>query len=170
MSDQPDAAQAITTAPAVPAESQRRLRIQGLHHVTAIVRDLDRTTAFYRDLLGLALLEAGRNEDDPDARLFWFGDGMGTPGTLVSFMEYPSMEEAAQGRGGVHHFAFAISGRDELQAWAAYLAQAGVACSEIYDRGRFSSLYFRDPDGHLVELATPPGTGPAAPAPPAPGG
>ncbi|MEI2701237.1 MAG: VOC family protein [Baekduia sp.] len=134
----------------------RRMRLQGLHHVTAIVRDLDRTTAFYRDLLGLALLEAGRNEDDPDARLFWFGDGVGTPGTLVSFMEYPSMEEAAQGRGGVHHFAFLVSGREELEAWAGYLEQGGVAVSEIYDRGRFSSLYFRDPDGHLVELATPP--------------
>lgn len=142
-------------APPVDAEP-RRMRIQGIHHLTAIVRDLDRTTAFYREVLGLALVEAGRNEDDPDARLFWFGDGAGTPGTLLSFMEYPAMEEAAQGRGGIHHLALMVSGSDELEAWADYLESQDVACSEIYHRGRFSSLYFHDPDGILIELATPP--------------
>ena len=145
--------QEISPAPA--AEEPRRMRLQGLHHLTAIVRDLDRTTEFYRDVLGLALVEAGRNDDDPDARLFWFGDAAGTPGTLISFMEYPSMEEATQGRGGVHHFAFLVSGRDELQAWRSYLEDHGVAVSELYDRRQFSSIYFRDPDGHLIELGTP---------------
>jgi catechol 2,3-dioxygenase-like lactoylglutathione lyase family enzyme len=68
------------------------MRLLGLHHVTAICADLERTTAFYRDLLGLALVREGVNDDDPDARHFWFGDAQGTPGTLVSFMEYPAME------------------------------------------------------------------------------
>ncbi len=66
------------------------MRLLGLHHVTAICSDLERTTAFYRDLLGLALVREGVNDDDPDARHFWFGDAQGTPGTLVSFMEYPA--------------------------------------------------------------------------------
>ena len=69
----------------------RRMRLLGLHHVTAICADLDRTTAFYRDLLGLALVREGVNDDDPAARHFWFGDAEGSPGTLVSFLEYPGM-------------------------------------------------------------------------------
>jgi glyoxylase I family protein len=132
----------------------RRMRLLGLHHVTAIVTDLERTTSFYRDLLGLALVEEGANDDDPGARHFWFGDAEGSPGTLVSFLEYPQMDEARQGRGGTHHFAFAVGSADEQVAWRDYLRERGVPCSEVFERGRFRSIYFRDPDGHLVEIAT----------------
>jgi len=132
----------------------RRMRLRGLHHVTAIVADLERTTAFYRDTLGLTLYEAGVNDDDPDARHFWFGDAEGSPGTLVSFMEYPDMDGARAGRGGVHHFAFRVSSAEELEAWRDYLRSRGVPASDVFDRGRFRSIYLRDPDGNLVEIAT----------------
>ena len=59
------------------------MRLAGLHHITAIARDLDRTTAFYRDLLGLTLVEQTVNDDDRDTRHFWFGNAQGEPGTLV---------------------------------------------------------------------------------------
>jgi catechol 2,3-dioxygenase-like lactoylglutathione lyase family enzyme len=137
-----------------PAGAPRRLQLRGLHHVTAIVGDLDRTTAFYRDVLGLALYDEGVNDDDPDARHFWFGDAAGAPGSLVSFMEYPQLEPAQPGRGAVHHFAFRVDSAEEQAAWREYLAGQGVPCSEVFHRGRFSSIYFRDPDGHLIEIAT----------------
>ena len=130
------------------------MRLTGLHHVTAIVADLDRTTAFYRDILGLALVQEGANDDDPGARHFWFGDAQGAAGTLVSFMEYPQMEEARQGRGATHHFAFAVDTAAEQEAWRDYLNSRSVPCSEVFERGRFRSIYFRDPDGHLLEIAT----------------
>jgi glyoxalase family protein len=130
------------------------MRLRGLHHVTAIVADLDRTTTFYRDVLGLALTTREDNPDDPGARHFWFGDADGTPGTLVSFMEYPQMDEAREGRGGVHHFAFGVGSADEQVAWRDYLHSRGVPCSEVFERGRFRSIYFRDPDGNLLEIAT----------------
>jgi catechol 2,3-dioxygenase-like lactoylglutathione lyase family enzyme len=132
----------------------RRMRLTGLHHVTAICADLERTTDFYRDLLGLALVQEGANDDDPGARHFWFGDGAGAPGTLVSFMEYPQMDEGKAGRGATHHFAFAVDSAEELEAWRDYLRSRGVPSSEIFERGRFKSVYFRDPDGHLLEIAT----------------
>lgn len=132
----------------------RRMRLTGLHHVTAICADLERTTAFYRDTLGLALVQEGANDDDPGARHFWFGDGAGSPGTLVSFMEYPQMEEGRPGRGATHHFAFAVDSTEEQEAWRDYLNGRGVPCSEVFHRGRFRSIYFRDPDGHLLEIAT----------------
>jgi catechol 2,3-dioxygenase-like lactoylglutathione lyase family enzyme len=133
---------------------QRQMRLTGLHHVTAIVADLERTTAFYRDVLGLALVRESDNDDDPGARHFWFGDAQGTPGSLVSFMEYPNLEQGVEGRGSTHHFAFAVETAEELDAWREYLGSRGVACSEVLDRGRFRSLYVRDPDGHLLEIAT----------------
>lgn len=130
------------------------MRLLGLHHVTAIVADLARTTAFYRDTLGLSLVEEGENRDDPGTRHFWFGDAAGTPGTLVSFMEYPTMAEATEGRGAAHHFAFTVGSTEELRAWRDYLSSRGIETSEIHDRGRFHSIYLRDPDGNLLEIAS----------------
>lgn len=136
------------------AAEPQRMRLLGLHHVTAIVANLERTVAFYRDVLGLSLVQEGANDDDPGARHFWFGDAAGTPGTLVSFMEYPAMDEGREGRGAVHHFAFAVGSGAELEAWRDWLASREVPVSEVFERGRFRSIYLRDPDGHLLEIAT----------------
>ncbi len=132
----------------------RRMRLTGLHHVTAICRDLDRSTAFYRDLLGLALVHEGVNDDDPGTRHFWFGAPDGAPGTLVSLLEYPEMPDGAPGAGATHHFAFAVDSPDEQLAWRDYLRERGIPCTEVLERGGFKSLYLRDPDGHIVEIAT----------------
>jgi glyoxylase I family protein len=137
-----------------PEPGQRRMRLTGLHHVTLICRDLIRTTAFYRDLLGLALVREATNDDDPGTRHFWFGDEHGSPGTLVSFLEYPSMPQGAVGIGSTHHVALSVGSADEQIAWREYLGAHGVACSEILDRGGLRSLYLRDPDGHIIEIAT----------------
>jgi catechol 2,3-dioxygenase-like lactoylglutathione lyase family enzyme len=137
------------------AEPQpRRLQITGLHHATLIARDLDRTTAFYRDILGLALVDEARNDDDPDARHFWFGDADGRAGTLLSFLEYPDMAAGTVGLGSTHHLALAVDSAAELEAWRDWLRSRGVQTTEVMDRGRFRSLYLRDPDGHILELAS----------------
>lgn len=137
-----------------PAAESRRMRLTGLHHLTLICRDLERTTAFYRDVLGLALVHEGVNHDDPGTRHFWFGDGTGTPGTLVSFLEYPTLPEGSVGAGSTHHFAFIVESADEQLAWRDYLRARGIACTDVFDRSEFRSLYVRDPDGHIVEIAT----------------
>jgi catechol 2,3-dioxygenase-like lactoylglutathione lyase family enzyme len=152
-----------------------RLPLAGLHHLTLISSDLERTAAFYGDVLGLTLVEQGRNADDPNARHFHFGDAAGSPGSLVTFIEYPVMPEGQVGRGSTHHFALAVAGDEQIGAWREHLVGRGVPCTDVIDRGNCRSLYCRDPDGHIVELATP---GPgyrraagsaerAAPAPPA---
>jgi glyoxylase I family protein len=130
------------------------MRLLGLHHVTVIVADLDRTTAFYRDVLGLALVREGVNDDDPDARHFWFGDAHGTAGTLMSFMEYPEMEQAKVGVGSVHHVALSVSSTEELEAWRDYLRSRGIDCTDVFERGGLRSIYLRDPDQNIVEIAT----------------
>ena len=143
-------------------DAPRRMALTGLHHVTLICADLERTTAFYRDVLGLTLVQEGMSEDDPGTRHFWFGDPAGTPGTLVTFLEYPDLPEGTVGRGSTHHLAFGVSSPEELDAWRAWLARSDVPATDVFDRGGLRSVYVRDPDGHVLEIAAASG-GPAAP-------
>ena len=137
-----------------PGDEPRQLRLRGIHHVTLICASLDRSTAFYRDVLGLRLVKEELNVDDPGARHFWFGDGDGAPGTLVSCMEYPRMDEGVVGRGSTHHLAFRVETAEELEGWRGYLESRGIGCSDVLDRTWFSSIYLRDPDGHVIEIAS----------------
>jgi catechol 2,3-dioxygenase-like lactoylglutathione lyase family enzyme len=144
------------------------MRLTGLHHLTAICADLERTTAFYRDLLGLELVQQGASDDDPNARHFWFSVGgdarAGGAGHLVSFLEYPALAKGTVGVGSVQHFAFVVESAEEQEAWRDYLRGRGVPCTDVFERGGFRSIYLRDPDEHIVEIAT---RGPGlAPGPP----
>ncbi|MCW2958536.1 MAG: glyoxalase [Solirubrobacterales bacterium] len=135
-------------------DGARRMRLTGLHHVTLISSDLEATTAFYRDTLGLAVERDDRNPDDPAARHVWFGDGAGTPGTLVTFLEYPQLPAGTVGTGSTHHLAFGVASAEEQVAWRDWLRSRGVDCTEVMERAGLKSLYFRDPDGHILEIAT----------------
>jgi catechol 2,3-dioxygenase-like lactoylglutathione lyase family enzyme len=128
------------------------MRLRGVHHITAICRDLNRTIGFYRDVLGLGVVHDGPSDDDSSARHVWFGTA---DGSLVSFMQYPQLPEGVVGIGSTHHFALRVDSLEELRAWRDYLRDRGVDCTEIMDRRAFHSLYLRDPDGHVVEIATP---------------
>jgi glyoxylase I family protein len=134
--------------------NERRMRIAGIHHVTLLVADVERSLAFYRNLLGLRLVKQTVNDDDPSARHLIFGDEEGRPGTLITCLEYPDLEEGAVGRGSTHHFALAVETEAELAAWRDYLTSKGVPTTEVLDRGDFKSIYLRDPDGHIVEIAS----------------
>ena len=139
------------------AANPRRLRIMGLHHITLLCADVQRSASFYRDLLGMRLVERARNPDDPNAEHLLFGGGDDGAGgeTMVTCMSYPDLEEGFVGRGSTHHFALGVGSDEELHAWRDYLRSRGVEATDVYDRGHFRSIYLRDPDGHLVEIATP---------------
>jgi catechol 2,3-dioxygenase-like lactoylglutathione lyase family enzyme len=139
------------------ASEERRLRIAGLHHVTIICKDVERSLDFYRNLLGMRLVKQTVNEDDRGARHLFFGDEEGRPGTIITCLEYPELEEGSVGRGSTHHFALAVESEEELGGWHSYLRSRGIPCTDVMDRTYFKSLYLRDPDGHIIELAT---TGP----------
>jgi catechol 2,3-dioxygenase-like lactoylglutathione lyase family enzyme len=136
------------------AMNERRLRIAGIHHVTLICSDVERSVDFYRNLLGMRLVKQTVNEDDRAARHFFFGDEEGRPGTLITCLEYAELEEGVVGRGSTHHFALNVGSEEELAAWRDYLVSRGVPVTEVLDRTYFKSIYLRDPDAHIVELAT----------------
>ncbi len=143
------------------AADEKRMQLRGLHHVTAICRDAERTIAFYRDVLGLAVVHDGPSDDDPESRHVWFGALDGAPGMLVSFMQYPELPTGVVGVGSTHHFALVVESAEELEAWRDYLRSQDVECTDVFDRGAFRSIYIRDPAGHIVDFPT---RGPGLPA------
>ena len=64
------------------------------------------------------------------------------------------MEPGKVGVGSAHHFALAVASADELDAWRDYLRSRDVECTDVFDRGGLRSIYLRDPDGNIVEIAT----------------
>jgi glyoxalase family protein len=122
----------------------------GIHHVSLVAADVRRTVAFYRDVLGLALLRRGVDPADPLSQHLHFGGG---PGALVCVVE-ATRPRGNWGVGGVHHTAFGVADDDALLRWKRRLADHGVDVYGPVDRHWFHSLYFSDPDGQVLEIAT----------------
>lgn len=130
------------------------MTILGLHHITIVSSDAQRTINFYTGLLGLRFVKRTINFDDPGSYHLYFGDETGKPGTAVTFFEWRGAPRGKPGLGGTHHFALRAKDRTALLKWKRRLTDAGVTVRGIYDRGYFESIYFDDPDGMIVEIAT----------------
>jgi len=126
-------------------------KIPGLHHVTAIASDPQRNLDFYVGLLGLRFVKRTVNFDDPGTYHFYFGDGRGTPGTILTFFPWPGAGRGRRGTGQVESTAFAIS-PDSIDYWLKRFKQQHVAAEKISRFGE-DVIRFVDPDGLLLELA-----------------
>jgi glyoxalase family protein len=207
------------------------VQLHGLHHVTCVCADAQRTLDFYRGQLGFSLVKKTVNFDDPHSYHLYFGDEGGSPGSLITFFEWPRaqagrlgrgtlesislelpsitaeeevvdpdglrlhlvpgdaprlhevvvignadlyaglfatdapiafappVEEAALiGPGTTHHIAWRAADDAALAAWLEHLGELGLRPTTVQDRKYFHSIYFRMPDGMLIEIATdPPG-------------
>ena len=130
------------------------MSIQGLHHITLVSSNAQRTVDFYTGVLGLRLVKQTVNFDDPGAYHLYFGDKTGRPGTAVTFFEWPRSPKGRPGIGGTHHLALAVADKDSLLKWKRRLTDLGYAVNGPLDRHYFTSIYFRDPDGVILEIAT----------------
>jgi glyoxalase family protein len=136
--------------------------ISRLHHIGLVSREMDRTSDFYQRVLGLgslgfgpAPLLLGRDSRQLDAvRAHYLGDGIGGKGSVLAIIDQPDAAPGAPGIGGTHHFAMAVADRDLLLQWKRRLLDEGYPVNGILDRHYFQSIYTRDPDGTIVELAT----------------
>jgi glyoxalase family protein len=129
---------------------------QGMHHITAIGSNIQRTQAFFGDLLGMRRVKMTFNFDDPNSAHWYWGVGDGRPGTLITYFERdPAKTRRVQmGAGQTHHFALAVPDEETQLEWREKLLRAGLRVSPVMDRIYFKSIYTNDPDGHIVELAT----------------
>jgi glyoxalase family protein len=130
------------------------MSITGIHHVTAIAADAQTNFSFYTGVLGLRLVKKTINFDDPGTYHFYYGDGLGTPGTLLTF--FPWSKNAQKGRGGVHQanlISLAIP-TASLGYWTHRLMEKGIKFTGPSERTGSSVLSFQDPDGIALELVT----------------
>jgi glyoxalase family protein len=125
--------------------------ILGIHHITAIAGDPQSNLDFYAGVLGLRLVKLTVNFDDPGTYHLYYGDGMGHPGTILTFFPWPSAPRGRRGTGQVTETAFAIP-ENGLDFWTARLAERGVAFAGPVERFGEQVISFSDPDGMRVEL------------------
>lgn len=130
------------------------LSTRGFHHITMVSTDALRTLAFYRELLGIGLVKKTVNFDDPGTYHLYFGDDGGRPGTILTFFEWTGARRGHWGVGGIHHLALGVATPEAQLKWKRRLTDAGVRVSGPVDRGYFKSIYFADPDGQVLEIAT----------------
>src|SRR5712692_10203647 len=141
---------------AIAARPRRRnkMSIQGLHHITLVCANAQRTVDFYTRVLGLRFVKKTVNFDDPSSYHLYFGDGAGHPGSAVTFFEWPNAPRGHPGIGGTHHFALIVSDYNGLLQWKRRLVDLGISVNGPLDRHYFKSIYFHDPDGSILEIAT----------------
>ena len=137
---------------AIPAEMALS---HGMHHITAFASDLERTDAFYQELFGLTRLSEAPSNEEPGQTEWTWGHESGTGGVIrYSQMAPMNQTHARIGTGQTHHFAFAVADDDVQEEWQHRLVTAGLSVSPVMNRMYFKSIYTRDPDGHVIELAT----------------
>ena len=118
------------------------MKVEGLHHVTAICADAQGNVDFYAGLLGLRLVKKTVNFDAPDVYHLYYGDEQGTPGSIMTFFEFPGARAGRAGAGMVHTVCFRVGSTGALDFWERRLGDEGVRV----DRGG-RVLRFTDPEG-----------------------
>ena len=130
------------------------IQVQGIHHITLNGADRKTSIHFWENLLGMPLIFEQPNLDHHDTNHLYFDGGNGQ--TITVFTEEhrkPSEKKLVQEIGNVHHIAFWVS-QDSIKKAEKKLIKAGYTTKGIKDRGFMDSLYFRDPLGLLIELAS----------------
>lgn len=127
--------------------------LPGIHHITAISADLDANVAFYAGLLGLRCVKVTVNFDDPSAYHIYYGDGLGTPGTVLTFFIWPGAPVGRMGAGITNAVALAVP-QAALGYWVQRLLEHSVEFDGPAARFDERVLTFRDPDGLTIELVT----------------
>lgn len=130
------------------------MSILGLHHITLVSADAQRTTDFYTKVLGMRLVKQTINFDDPSSYHLYFGDETGSPGTAITYFEWKRAPRGRRGIGGTHHYALRVPTYDALLKWKRRLTDHGLSVNGPLDRHYFTSIYFNDPDGVIIEIAT----------------
>jgi glyoxalase family protein len=127
------------------------VKLEGIHHITAITGDAPGNVEFYVGVLGLRMVKKTVNQDDPTVYHLFYADDHGSPGADLTFFEYPGAAPGRAGAGMVHRIVWRVASEAALDFWEQRLEAHGVA-SERAGGG----LRFADPEGldHELVVAT----------------
>ena len=123
------------------------MKLEGIHHITAITGDAPRNVEFYAGTLGLRMVKKTVNQDDPTVYHLFYADEQGSPGADLTFFEYPGAARGRAGEGQVHRIVWRVASPETIEFWATRLAEHGVETQRAGDRLRFA-----DPEGLGHEL------------------
>jgi glyoxalase family protein len=112
------------------------MKLDGIHHVTCITADAPRNVEYYTGVLGLRLVKKSVNQDDPTVYHLFYADEDGTPGSDITFFEYPGAREGRAGAGMIHTVVWRVGSEEALEFW----------------RARAGGVPFVDPDGLRHDL------------------
>jgi glyoxalase family protein len=124
------------------------MRLEGIHHITAITGDAPRNLDFYTRVLGLRLAAKTVNQDDPSVYHLFYADERGRAGSDITFFEYPGAPRGRTGPGMVHTVVWRVGTAEAIDFWEQRLGAEGVATEREGD-----VLRFADPEGLGHELA-----------------
>jgi glyoxalase family protein len=124
------------------------MKLEGIHHITAITGDAPRNVDFYTRVLGLRLVKKTVNQDDPSVYHLFYADEAGNPGADLTFFEYPGARRGRAGAGMVHRITWRVASEEALDFWSERLSDEHVAPVRDGERLRFA-----DPEGMGLELA-----------------
>jgi glyoxalase family protein len=124
------------------------MQLDGIHHVTCITGDAPRNLDFYTRVLGLRLVKKTVNQDDPTVYHLFYADEDGSPGSDITFFEYPGARRGRAGAGMIHAVGFRVGSDEALDFWERRLADEGVRVSRTDE-----VLGLDDPEGLRLELS-----------------
>ena len=137
------------------------MELGGLHHLTAVTTDAGQNVDFYTRVLGMRLVKKTVNQDDVSAYHLFYADALGSPGTDVTFFDWPHLKVAPNrpGAGEVSVTGLRVPDREAIQWWAGRLEEAGVGHDGVQEDGGRLYLDFRDPEGQRLRLSEDRGEG-----------
>jgi glyoxalase family protein len=124
------------------------VRLEGIHHVTCITGDAPRNVDFYTRALGLRLVKKTVNQDDPTVYHLFYADEDGTPGSDITFFEYPGVRPGRAGAGMIHTVQWRVGSEASLDFWEERLSETSSRDAE--------GVTFEDPEGlrHRLVVST----------------
>ena len=128
------------------------MQLKGIHHVTAVSAKIAGNVQFYTEVLGLRLVKKSVNQDDVSAYHLFYADKVGSPGTDMTFFDWPRIGPDNRGTDSIVGTSFRVGSREALTFWAERFADLGVQQEEIISFAGRELLPFEDPEGQRLYL------------------
>jgi glyoxalase family protein len=128
------------------------MQLNGIHHVTAVSAKIGQNVDFYTRVLGMRLVKKSVNQDDVSAYHLFYADKIGSPGTDMTFFDWPDIGSNRQGTDSIAATAFRVNGQKALEYWQQRLTDLGVPTQGVERFANHNFLSFQDPEGQRLML------------------